>query len=277
MYVGCRTILPSGDFPSITFRYPPGGPDPFFPTVFNRDFTPEVLKITMTACARTLLPVLLEERLHTEQSGVIRRKRELTIRVTCDICSTALFVCSWLCTQCGREVCHLCVSDIDEPTSSAIECSGLPHMRLHRKDDFLPVSRFQDHELSEAIQAMQLLVEQDAEYKCREDELDEIPIGESGLNDPVSNEQQAPRFLPDTFGIPEFMRYCSLGIPAVVGPVKFQGTWDPDYFIQRYREQVVTIENCETGETDKITVADFFQAFIDPSRRRIGIWKLKVS
>ena len=93
-FAGYRTIIKSsqaGDSPRITFTYPSSGPESHFPTVFNRDLTPAIIELKMIACACVLLPVLLQELSHTEDPQLIRRERELNVRVTCDICSTALF------------------------------------------------------------------------------------------------------------------------------------------------------------------------------------------
>ena len=61
----------------------------------------------------------------------------------------------------------------------------------------------------------------------------------------------------------------------VVTDVLLQGMWDPQYFINVFGEEGATIVNCETGQTKKVKVKDYFGWFLKPDERT-GIWKLKV-
>ena len=154
----------------------------------------------------------------------------------------------------------------------------------HSQTDLIPISRFQVDELSEAIAEMQLLVDQDMQDRSRDVELDVVmegvgamALGEQGIsNDEVYSELDAPRFSTVNFSDTEFIRHWSQGVPAVVGPVHFQGNWDPQYFIAAYGDDPVILEDCETGHTRPDTVAGFFETFLTPGDRRT-IWKIKVS
>lgn len=68
------------------------------------------------------------------------------------------------------------------------------------------------------------------------------------------------------------------GIPVVVTGVDaaLQGDWAPQYFIERYGSQKVTLVDCETDCTQQSTVSDFFQGLRGTGDRR-QILKLKVS
>lgn len=66
-----------------------------------------------------------------------------------------------------------------------------------------------------------------------------------------------------------------IGHPFVIRGSKIQGSWGPDYWISRYRDQQVTLENCETGETKPSTVAEFLCSY-GTEMSRAEIWKLKV-
>jgi len=57
--------------------------------------------------------------------------------------------------------------------------------------------------------------------------------------------------------------------------VLLQGTWDPQYFIDAFGGKEATIMNCETGQTKKVEVSEYFGWFLNPNKR-ISIWKLKV-
>lgn len=240
--------------------------------------SPFLITAKKRACARALLPVLLNKLAHTQHPNVIHRDRELEFRVTCDVCSTALFSQSWLCSKCGRELCQECVDSLTPLCSPATQCSqqtGLSHFLT----DLLPVSRFQADELSEAISEMQMLVSQDTPNHARDHELDgivrQMEAMELGVQEEYS-EREAPRFCADNLSDGEFLRYWSLGLPAVVGSIHFQGHWDPSYFIETYGEEPVTLEDCDTGMTQRSNVAEFFQTLITPGKRSF-IWKIKVS
>ena len=117
---GCRTIYPSGlgaGLPTVSFNYSIRDPPPLFPSVFSREFSPFLITIKKCACARVLLPILFKERVHTEHPNIIRRSRELSVRVTCDVCTTSLFAQSWLCPKCGRELCQDCVNGLTTSNS----------------------------------------------------------------------------------------------------------------------------------------------------------------
>jgi len=48
----------------------------------------------------------------------------------------------------------------------------------------------------------------------------------------------------------------------------------PQYFIDAFGEEVATIVNCETGQTKKVKVKEYFGWFLN-SGMHTGIWKLK--
>lgn len=141
--IGCRTV--DTDTATMFFRYTlKDSENPQFRQVFNRPITSEDIELKLVrpngslhfdcywwclqnGCAEILLPELLEERIHTSQPNLIRRPREVTIRVTCgayscfipryvcdtyiDVCRTTLFSQTWLCTTCGCELCGICAKD----------------------------------------------------------------------------------------------------------------------------------------------------------------------
>ncbi|KIM80675.1 hypothetical protein PILCRDRAFT_52980, partial [Piloderma croceum F 1598] len=68
-----------------------------------------------------------------------------------------------------------------------------------------------------------------------------------------------------------FQRHWSQGTPVVITDIEIQGNWTPEYFIKRYGDENVTVENCETDETVPTTVMEFFLHF----GKRTNIMKLK--
>jgi hypothetical protein len=66
----------------------------------------------------------------------------------------------------------------------------------------------------------------------------------------------------------------SEGKPIVVTDVRIQGQWDAQYFMERYDDTVVNVEDCETGKAWKSTLRSFFEKFLEHDEGLI--WKLKV-
>jgi hypothetical protein len=94
---------------------------------------------------------------------------------------------------------------------------------------------------------------------------------------PLKPLAEAPRLSRDA-PFSEFQKYWSQGIPVVVTGVhtNLQGDWGPQYFIERYGTQRVTLVDCETDNTQQTTVSHFFQNFHCAGDRR-QILKLKVT
>jgi hypothetical protein len=82
--------------------------------------------------------------------------------------------------------------------------------------------------------------------------------------------------LPSTASLGEFQHLWLQGIPVVIDiGGDFQCSWEPDYFIERYGAQEVTLVNCETASTQQSTVVNFLRDFDVPGKPR-QILKLKV-
>ena len=91
------------------------------------------------ASATVLLPLLNEEMAHIQLPNIVFRRRELQPRVTCgnvvcsvpndflqtaltpDMCSTALFIKSWICSSCGKEFCSECM----EALGAEVSCESI--------------------------------------------------------------------------------------------------------------------------------------------------------
>ena len=55
----------------------------------------------------------------------------------------------------------------------------------------------------------------------------------------------------------------------------FDIEWSPDYFIHNFGNTTCSILDCDTDQTESVTVGDFFKRFSRYSERK-GCWKLKV-
>jgi hypothetical protein len=85
---------------------------------------------------------------------------------------------------------------------------------------------------------------------------------------------EVPRHSNQNLKVSDFLHEWSRGIPVVITNVLLQGTWGPQYFIDAFGEEVATIVNCETGQTKKVKVKEYFGWFLN-SGMHTGIWKLK--
>lgn len=98
---------------------------------------------------------------------------------------------------------------------------------------------------------------------------------ELGENEPYSD-REAPTYNVNDINPRQFVNHLwPLGVPLVLRGVKKKGNWGPEYWIERYGDQKVTLENCETGETKTATVEEYLSTYgaITP---RTEAWKLKV-
>jgi hypothetical protein len=139
----------------------------------------------------------------------------------------------------------------------------------------LPITRFQDDELDDLIQTMEKC---STKFVFQQRPLcvkinNHISL-QPNLSEPI-DVQEAPRFRHQDLKLPEFQHYWSHGIPVVITDVKMQGKWDPEYFVQAYGTDMVTLVECETQKTMQCSVAYFFKRF-GKAHDGTGIWKLKV-
>jgi hypothetical protein len=173
-------------------------------------------------------------------------------------------------------VSHIANFTIQE-NAKCISKSDLSHDRL----SLCPVTRFQQDELRELIERMTL------------DAKGELPRSAAAasfismrLTWALASKARniVKRMLPPkppgtvikTLKNSDFLHDWSRGLPVVIANMLLQGTWDPQYFIDAFGEEGATIVNCETGQTKKVCVKEYFGWFLNPDERT-GIWKLKVS
>jgi hypothetical protein len=63
--------------------------------------------------------------------------------------------------------------------------------------------------------------------------------------------------------------------PLLIRGANIQGKWDPGYWISRYGDIEVMLENCQTGEIKPSTVGEFLCTY-GADGPRSETWKLKV-
>ncbi|KAJ7499398.1 hypothetical protein FB451DRAFT_1205305 [Mycena latifolia] len=152
-----------------------------FPDEWNIPLHDDHIHETKKTIAAALLPTLREELKHIGQEGVVYRPRESDVRATCDTCLTSIFCSSWMCRLCGREACAECFQQVKNLTtqpdgaseSQLKELQALRDKQNHdnptflmcmRKKDhsaknFSPMSRFSQSELTQTVNAMAKLLQ----------------------------------------------------------------------------------------------------------------------
>ncbi|KAI0029130.1 hypothetical protein K488DRAFT_16888, partial [Vararia minispora EC-137] len=135
-----------------------------FPHAWNEAMTDAHVARVKTTIAKALMPVLKQELVHLQDKAVWRAL-EHDVRATCDTCLTSIFSGTWMCRQCGREVCADCFDRVRQlaPVAAGPLSDGqknlLTCMRsgLHDADKFQRTSRFTRHQLQAVVAEMESL------------------------------------------------------------------------------------------------------------------------
>ncbi|KAF7969063.1 hypothetical protein HWV62_28411 [Athelia sp. TMB] len=180
-------------------------------------------------------------------------------RAFSDICQTSLFTGAWWCPSCIKETCSGCVAET-LPCDSGFTpvCIDCPEETLH------PVTRFDPLKLTEVVDKAGQMLIQDKRSPQRPPKDPHAP-----------QETEAAYFFHSSMDMSDFRQAWSQGRPVVVSDVQMEAT-GPDYFIKRFPDMKVELEDCETGERLRWRpkVSEFLPDFgrsIDPTKT----WKLK--
>lgn len=164
----------------------------------------------------------------------------------------------------------------------------------HTTADFTPVSRFARAEIQEAISEMEKLISLPNQEVVDTTEpevnwtyaLSTVPRNqdqESTLNGAVEGlvlmtESHPTRSINHEALTDEaFHRVWKEGDPIVATGIldKMKLSWDPAYFVERYGDQQCTLFDCQSEDTKKLCVRDFFNMFGKYQDRDARCWKLK--
>ncbi len=77
-----------------------------------------------------------------------------------DVCMTSIFGSSWMCEQCGREICLECYQSLTSEVRNSM-VKYCVHNQEHSQATFLPISRFQKSELLNALEDMKSITRPD--------------------------------------------------------------------------------------------------------------------
>lgn len=146
----------------------------------------------------------------------------------------------------------------------------------HLHNNLLPVSRFTREEVDDTVQAMRHILEDPVPMPV-------ISTSQATMASTPSHDflaQKAPSYSIRNDPYKAFQKDWSEGRPVVITDVqsRFQGSYGPSYFVQKYGTIKVELQDCVTDNigTKKITVSEFFSVF---GKKRNGkeILKLKAN
>jgi [histone H3]-dimethyl-L-lysine9 demethylase len=204
-----------------------------------------------------------------------------------------------MCRQCGREACSDCFQIVKDVTAQQNGDSAtrrqvqMRHDFLtclrrgeHSASSFCPVTRFTRKELEDAVKEMKKVLSLSPEHQHPSTSSQHNTSGIQPLADDVlsasSEDGQIPSHVTSRFTDSEFTEdtFRSLwihGAPIIVDGLlsKFEIPWTPQYFIETSPNESCVIVECQSNQTDRTSVSDFFGKF-GQYDNRIGCWKLKV-
>lgn len=259
---------------------------PDYPSRFNKDFSLEHAAVLRTSIAGALLPTLTLELAHARLPAVLRIGLDITYRSTCDGCLHALFCGSYLCRQCGRELCTGCHGELEAQSGVA----GFHTTRLracqssgerHEAAAFVPITRVDPGELQRIVDDMTEATKDPTEPMLAVDTAPYYTSDTPARSTPASDTRpflHVPLVDIDPYAAgcppyPEqearaaqtFHMLWSKGEPLVIDTEPSQWTlgrsWTPETFVKYHGSSLCKIvSNLDQTERDA-TVGEFFAGF----------------
>ncbi|KAF8179254.1 hypothetical protein K438DRAFT_1725852 [Mycena galopus ATCC 62051] len=263
---------------------------------WNIPLRPTHIAKTKAVLAGALLPVLREQMAQMTSSRSIYRPAEPGIRLTCDTCSTSIFMCSWVCLTCGREACSACFAKL----VSFVDCESAgyaQHLRTepefmkcspstrsgttayHDHSQFVPVTSVREHEIGEAIRAMDELVSRSPpRERAAATAVPGNVVRSSGGDRALQRRSTRPTLEMPTHEISAltdevFFDVWAKGEPLLVTNVPLR--WTPQHFMAQHGQSSCEVVECQTGQTSSSTVEAFFLGFGNHAKKGGKCLKLK--
>nr|GAT57727.1 predicted protein [Mycena chlorophos] len=219
------------------------------------------------AVAPLLFPIIQEEQAHLKNDNVVFCAREVNVRATCDTCGAAVFRGSWLCRNCGHEMCLDCYR---ERNLRPRKCPGTDGR--HNREDFIPLSPVVPAFLARIEEDIQPFLHQQAQVP------DVQPQPRPSLatfNQPTSYEtRKIPRH---ELSQSKFAVMWAEGQPLIVtgATEDLQLDWDPAFLRRRYGQETCQRVDCQTQASEDTKLKVFLQGFGGNPAKRTVIWKVK--
>ena len=196
-------------------------------------------------------------------------------RSLCDMCSTGVFMGSYMCGLCGKELCLGCweeweAEDAENETNAdekVLKRDMCSKKRRHRRSNMLFVTRAKPGELQGLLERVEKRLALGDFEKADESDADLIarfPTVTAPADDNGASYLPVPTLTHSDITLPQFQSlWAHGGIPLVLTDLlqHFKLPWDPDYFISHFGPTPCLIHDCITNAAAPSTVAAFFQRF----------------
>ncbi|KAL7275612.1 hypothetical protein RUND412_001423 [Rhizina undulata] len=243
---------------------------------------------------------MLKQELHHEQSNFQPLKEDLgssiavpharilpppATRAICDICATSIFLGSYICACCGKELCLSCWEEW-KPSTERIsgglnrridQCS---RKRRHERMSFYFITRATEGEISGWLKQVEPWVHGNRHKQWSSDP-DQILVSTIPTIHEHDPRPDGPMYLPvikaayEDVPLEKFRAVWRIGgIPLVLSGFRdrFDIRWTPEYFMENFGDHACRINDCDTGLTKNDHVSRFFKGF---SKAPEGSLKLK--
>jgi len=210
---------------------------------------------------------LYEERdLNNIRHPIVRIRDEPLQRSLCDMCATSVFLISYLCVVCGKEICPDCYDEWD--TSEGSKCSPIAkcsRRRQHEKSHLVILARADEGEIKSLLQqvaAWRQNIASQSETLLKDFPTTQIQEEKFGS---LSVYKTSTTLLSEA----EFQQIWRLSNPLVLTGFlpRFHQAWSPTAFIKEYGSSPCTIHDCTPPYAyHSSTVKAFFSAFDEPPK-----------
>lgn len=193
-------------------------------------------------------------------------------RSLCDACSTSIYMGSYLCGCCGKEMCLGCweewvPSDIAQG-SRIRRIDTCSRRRRHIRDSMLFMTRAAEGEVVELLERVEARVPSEETQKQEQDnadtETDSIPTSQSTWPNDKLKYLATPKTHHKDITLQQFRSLWRRGgIPLVLTGFldRFELPWDPKYFTRRYGSVPCNVHDCEYNQVKETNVEMFFKGF----------------
>ncbi|KAI5851633.1 hypothetical protein DFP73DRAFT_537920 [Morchella snyderi] len=193
-------------------------------------------------------------------------------RSLCDACSTSIYMGSYLCGCCGKEMCLGCweewvPSDIAQG-SRIRRIDTCSRRRRHIRDSMLFMTRAAEGGIVELLERVEARVPSEETQKQEQDsadtETDSIPTSISTWPNDKLKYLATPKTHHKDITLQQFRSMWRRGgIPLVLTGFldRFKLPWDPKYFTRRYGSVPCNVHDCEHNQAKETNVEKFFRGF----------------
>ncbi|KAI5855513.1 hypothetical protein BZA05DRAFT_434806, partial [Tricharina praecox] len=199
---------------------------------------------------------------------IVRTQNLPSTRSYCDVCATGIFMGSYMCGCCGREMCLGCMetwTPSGEVTAGRLNrIDTCTKKRRHQHDQMMFLTRARPGALVELMK--QLIFHEQAVPGLSQDDDATLKLPEITAPSPsTQNYLPVPTTKHEDLPLEAFQKFWRLGKPLVLTGLKdkFELPWDAQYFVDKYGTERCQLHDCavDSNEPYEGRVDDFFAEF----------------